>query len=377
MNNIFKILSVFVICVVVASCSKSSGTDPEPLRDYATQYTADLALINTYIDTHYITRDADYNVTFDTLLPTGGHTSIRTDVAFHLSDTTVLQNGVNYKIYYIKFREGTKNRPTQVDSVNVAYKGINLLKSATFDQSITPTWFKLQEVITGWSHILTNFHTGTYAPGTGGNGTTFDNFGAGVMFLPSGLAYYSSSAGTIPSYSPIIFSFKLYELRYRDHDGDGILSKDERRLSPLVNANVRWKENPLGNDYNGDGSIDTSTTLYDSDGDGVVDSTESYDIDGDGYVNMYDIDDDGDHVLTRVEIKQYTDPVTLKVHLFGFNGAVADDPTTPYDERLGIPRKYTGPVNNVTHLTTPLPSDYTDPTRLRRHLDPTSYPPYE
>ena len=377
MNNIFKILSVFVICVVVASCSKSSGTDPEPLRDYATQYTADLALINTYIDTHYITRDADYNVTFDTLLPTGGHSSIRTDVAFHLSDTTVLQNGVNYKIYYIKFREGTKNRPTQVDSVNVAYKGINLLKSATFDQAITPTWFKLQEVITGWSHILTNFHTGTYAPGTGGNGTTFDNFGAGVMFLPSGLAYYSSSAGTIPSYSPIIFSFKLYELRYRDHDGDGILSKDERRLSPLVNANVRWKENPLGNDYNGDGSIDTSTTLYDSDGDGIVDSTESYDIDSDGYVNMYDIDDDGDHVLTRVEIKQYTDPVTLKVHLFSFNGAAADDPTTPYDERLGIPRKYTGPVNNTTHLTTPLPADYTDPTRLRRHLDPTSYAPYE
>ncbi len=377
MNNIFKILSVFVICVVVASCSKSSNNDVEPLRDYTEQYTADLALINTYIDTHYITRDADYNVTFDTLLPTGGHSSIRTDPAFQLKDTLVAQDGIHYKVYFIKFREGTKDRPTQVDSVHVAYKGINLLKSATFDQAITPTWFKLQEVIKGWSHIIPNFHTGTYTPGTGGNGTTFDNFGAGVMFLPSGLAYYSSAAGTIPAYSPIIFSFKLYELRYRDHDGDGILSKDERRLSPLVNANVRWKENPLGNDYNGDGSIDISSTLYDSDGDGVVDSPESYDIDGDGYVNMYDIDDDGDHVLTRVEIKQYTDPITLKVHLFGFNGAVVDDPTTPYDERLGIPRKYTGPVNNTTHLTTPLPADYTDPTRLRRHLDPTNYPPYE
>ncbi len=303
MNNFFKILSVFVICVVVASCSKSSGTDIEPLRDYTEQYTADLALINTYIDTHYITRDADYNVTFDTLVPTGGHSSIRTDTAFHLSDTTVLQNGVHYKIYFIKFREGTKNRPTQVDSVNVAYKGINLLKSATFDQAITPTWFRLPEVISGWSHIITNFHTGTYTPGTGGNGTTFDNFGAGVMFLPSGLAYYSSSAGNIPSYSPIIFSFKLYELRYRDQDDDGVLSKDERKLDPIVNPLIRWKENPLGNDYNGDGSIDTSTTLYDSNGDGIPDATELYDIDRDGYVNMYDIDDDGDHVLTRVEIK--------------------------------------------------------------------------
>lgn len=378
MNNIFKILSVFVICVVVASCTTSDSTyNPEPLRDYATQYTADLALINTYIDTHYLTHDADYNVTFDTLLPTGGHSSIRTDPAFQLKDTTVAEDGINYKIYFIKFREGTKERPSQVDSVHVAYKGINLLKSATFDQAITPTWFKLQEVITGWSHILTNFHTGTYSPGTGGNGTTFDNFGAGVMFLPSGLGYYNSPAGTIPSYSPIIFSFKLIELRYRDHDSDGILSKDERKLPSYVSPLVRWKENPLGNDINVDGTIDTSSSLYDTNGDGVADSTEAYDIDGDGYINMYDIDDDGDHVLTRVEIKQYTDPITLKVHLFGFNGATVDDPTTPYDERLGIPRKYTGPVNSTTNLPTPVPADYTDPTRLRRHLDPTSYPPYE
>ncbi len=288
MNNIFKILSVFVICVLVASCTTSDSTyNPEPLRDYATQYTADLALINTYIDTHYLTHDADYNVTFDTLLPTGGHSSIRTDPAFQLKDTTVAEDGINYKIYFIKFREGTKERPTQVDSVHVAYKGINLLKSATFDQAITPTWFKLQEVITGWSHILTNFHTGTYSPGTGGNGTTFDNFGAGVMFLPSGVAYYNSPAGTIPSYSPIIFSFKLIELRYRDQDGDGVLSKDERELPSTVSPLLRWKENPY-------------TGGYDHNNDGVIDA---YDTDGDGYVNMYDIDDDGDHVLTRVEIK--------------------------------------------------------------------------
>ena len=291
MNNFFKILSVFVICVVVASCSKTSSADPIALRDYTEQYTADLALINTYIDTHYITRDADYNVTFDTLIPTGGHSSIRTDTAFQLRDTTVLQNGVNYKIYFIKFREGTKSRPTQVDSVNVAYKGINLLKSATFDQAITPTWFRLPEVISGWSHIITNFHTGTYTPGTGGNGTSFDNFGAGVMFLPSGLAYFSNGAGNIPSYSPIIFSFKLYELRYRDQDADGILSKDERKLDPLVNPLIRWKENPSDNLY----KIDNTGA--------VVTDVPFLDTDGDGFANMYDIDDDGDHVMTRVEIK--------------------------------------------------------------------------
>lgn len=383
MNNIFKILSVFVICVVIASCTNNDSTDPEPIRDYATQYATDLTTIDAYVNTHYMTVDpTNLDVTF-TKIPTGGtQQSIRLQTQYPLKDTTVFEDGINYKVYFIKFREGTKNRPTQVDSIHVAYKGVNIADATTggedvFDQAVTPAWFKLQEVVTGWSHILTNFHTGTYTPGTGGAGTTFNDFGAGVMFLPSGLAYYNGAAGTIPSYSPIIFSFKLYELRYRDHDADGVLSKDERKLPTNVSPLVRWKENPLGNDINNDGAIDTSTTLYDFDGDGVVDSRESYDIDGDGYVNMYDIDDDGDHVLTRVEIKQYTNPITLKSHLYSFNGASVDDPTTPYDERQGIPRKFTGTVNPISLLPTPLPSDYTDATRLRRHLDPTCYPPYE
>ena len=49
--------------------------------------------------------------------------------------------------------------------------------------------------------------------------------GAGVMFLPSGLAYFNGASGSIPSYSPLIFSFKLYAIKRADQDGDGILSR--------------------------------------------------------------------------------------------------------------------------------------------------------
>jgi hypothetical protein len=361
MNKIYKILSVFVFCVVLASCGGNNTTEDTPLRDYATQYATDLGLIDQYIDTHYLTYDADYNVTFDTLLPSSGHSSIRTDVAFHLSDTTVAEDGINYKIYFIKFREGDAlngKRPTQVDSVHVAYRGVNLKKSAQFDVAQLPVWFKLQEVITGWSHIIPNFKTGTYTAGTGGNATTFNNFGAGVMFLPSGLAYYNNSAGTIPVYSPIIFNFKLYELQYRDQDGDGILSKDERILSPITASNklTRWRENPyLGYDLNGDGTIDTSSTLYDSDGDGIVDSTELFDTDRDGIPNMYDIDDDGDNFTTKSETLQYVDPVTGKRHYYKYDGAAVDNPLTFYDETKGIPD---------------CSGNFTSPTRKRKYLDP-------
>lgn len=346
MNNIYKILSVVVFCVILASCSKSSTDDATPLRDYAEQYASDLASIESYIDTHYLTYDSDYNVTFDTLLTTSGHSSIRTDSSFHLGDTTVVEDGINYKVYFIKFREGAQRRPTQVDSVYVSYKGTKLKKKAitggedVFDTAQTPVWFKLQDVITGWSHIIPNFKTGTYTGGSAGNPIAYSNYGAGVMFLPSGLAYFNNSAGTISSYTPIVFSFKLVELQYRDHDGDGILSKDERNLtepSPLnINPLTNWCENPyLGYDFNGDGTL------------------EIYDTDKDGIPNMYDIDDDGDNYTTRSETKKRTADLILTGPL----GHYPFNPTST--ETKGVPN-----CGN---------SDFSSSTRLRKYLDPTCH----
>jgi len=328
MNNIFKILSVFVLCVIVASCSKST-TDPVPLRDYTEQYITDSTAISEYIDTHYLTYDSNYNVTFDTLLPTSGHLSIRHEqVAYELDDTIVVDNDVNYKVYFIKFNEGDTNvgkRPTPVDSVHVAYRGVKL-DGVQFDSASNPVWFTLQDVIKGWAGIIPNFHTGTYSTAPGPNPITYSNFGAGVMFLPSGLAYYSGTTGTIDAYSPLIFTFKLFELQYRDHDRDGILSKDE------VPSDAALLYNPA-----------------------------KYDSDGDGYANMYDIDDDGDHFTTISELLRYTD-ANGKKYYYKFNGAAVDDPLTPFDDTQGIPSR-SGSPGSYTY-------DYTTPNRIRKHLDP-------
>ncbi len=366
MNNIFKILFVFVFCSLLASCGDDTP-ETTPLRDYAEQYATDIDAIDDYVDTHFMTVDpTNFDVTF-TEIPTGGtQQSIRTQTLYPLEDTLVKEDGIEYKVYYIKFREGDAvngKRPTQVDSVHVSYRGVRLTDDQ-FDSAASPLWFGLQDVITGWSHIIPNFKTGTYTTSSGPNPITFNDFGAGVMFLPSGLAYYNNAAGTIPEYSPIIFSFKLYELRYRDHDRDGILSKDERKLSSSLASTdplspnfykLRWRENPFsGYDYDGDGTV------------------EIYDIDGDGTPNMVDIDDDGDGVLTKLERKYV---VGLNTYYYPFNGATVDNTSTPIDERRGIPRKFTG-FNISTNTIQGVQADFTDPERLRRHLDPTCKPPY-
>ena len=349
MNNIYKILSVVVFCIVLAACSKNSTADPVPIRDYATQYAADKDTIDKYLSTHYMTVDpTTFDVTFTKILPGGTQQSIKDQTQYPLKDTVVIQDGINYHIPFIKFREGdiiNGKRPTQVDSIHVAYKGVTMTdhpntpinpNEIDFDIAVNPVWFKLQDVISGWTHSLTNFHTGTYTT----NPTTFINYGAGIMFLPSGLAYYNNATTNISSYSPIIFTFKLCEVHYRDQDGDGILSKDERKLDPNISPLLRWKENPAGNIYK-----------FDNDGNLVID-VPFLDSDSDGIPDMYDTDDDGDHVLTRVETVKNPTDITLASPLghYPFNPT----PTEP----KGVPN---------------CSGDFTTPTRLRKYLDPSCH----
>jgi hypothetical protein len=270
MNKYFKIVLFLVIGITIASCSKSDSTSTVALRAYPVQYAADMDSINKYIDTHYLTVDSDYNVTM-TKIPVGGtQQSIRLQQTYQLKfiEAQNDEHDVNYKIYYLKLREGTNQSTSAVDSVYVSYRG-TLVSDVQFDYSENPIWFQLESVVAGWGEIIPLFKTGTYDTTEGPNPTTFTNFGAGVMFLPSGLGYYNQVASAyIPYYSPLIFSFKLKSQRSRDHDRDGVLSKYE-----------------------------VSTAVVDQ-------KPKDYDSDGDKTPNYYDIDDDGDRYMTKNEIRK-------------------------------------------------------------------------
>ena len=272
MTKLVKILSFLTLVVFFASCTTNNNSVATvALRDYTEQYNVDLDSIDDFIDTHHMTVDSDYNVTFSEIEVGGTEVSIRNQTEYPLRDTLVQNDdhGVNYKIYYIKFREGVSQNPSSVDSVYVSYKG-NLLDVTQFDYAPNPIWFQLQSVVPGWAEIIPLFKTGTYDTTVNENPVAFSNYGAGLMFLPSGLGYYNAiPSASIGAYSPLIFSFKLRKLRYRDHDRDGILSKDE---------------------------INPSTAV------GVSHKPIDYDSDGDGYANMYDQDDDDDRYLTKREI---------------------------------------------------------------------------
>lgn len=320
MNNFFKIIFLFTFGLIAVSCNKDNDNNVAPLRDYTEQYTKDIAIIETYMQTHYmeVTNNPgatdDQNVTF-TLIPEGGtQTSIWDQTTYPILTryVSVNQNDVDitYKIYYIQLRQGTganSKSPSNVDRVLTSYRGeyifssteqvdgvdVTTIKSDEFEELINPqNYFNLTSVIRGWSEIFPQFKTGTYSGNLDGSTSYFD-FGAGIMFIPSGIAYFGSATGGIPAYSPLIFSFKLYEIQRIDHDGDGIFSYQEDLATSTVYS---------------DGTV----TVTEGVPDGYVyslakDIVNHDDTDSDGIPDFLDVDDDGDFFTTKSEIKN---PIT-------------------------------------------------------------------
>lgn len=291
MNKFKLYFLVISVTLILFSCNKEDDVTIIPVRDYASQYETEIVTIENYLKTSYVKEvidnpgfSDDQDVTI-AKIPAGNTTLVSIWDDPRLTFKPVELHGITYKLYYLNLRQGdieNGSSPCRVDNVLNAYAGSYLyddsetndagvttidIETTPFDRNDYPSiFFALNDLIRGWQEILPLFNTGTYdASANPNNPAIYQNFGAGVMFIPSGLGYYNSGTSSIPAYSPLIFTFKLYDLKRVDSDGDGIYSYQE--------------------DANGNGDITDDDT------------------DGDGTINIFDIDDDGDGVLTKNEIK--------------------------------------------------------------------------
>ena len=361
MKTLFKIVLLVSLTLMLFGCP-SDDSATVSFRERQEVYDENIVDIEAYLKSNYITIDANGNAEVNKILDGGTETSIwnqysedggLTFPSFTVkndSRTTLLTDGkiddpVDYKLYYILLDEGDGAEPKSVDSTFVSYKGWNL-SNVVFDQNNSGTWFSFPDSnasISGFRQILSKVKTASSFVINSNGSVSYSNSGNVIVFIPSGLAYFSGARANINQYSSIAFQIKLHALKERDNDKDRILDKYED-----LNNN---------NDYFDD------------------------DTDGDMIPDFLDTDDDGDAFLTKFEIRHSittgTSPNEVTTYYYyPFDGAATDDPLTPYDDRRGIPRKFTGPIISPSTLPSPLESDFTSSPRLRRHLDATSKPPF-
>ncbi|WP_308993939.1 hypothetical protein QLS71_001195 [Mariniflexile litorale] len=289
--NLRKV-TLYLVCLIigVVSCKKDDNPDPVvvEIRDRAEQQLSDMDSIHKYLDSHYYNSEEIANlgtaaslsdivitklVAGETEAPVG-HTKLRVAVG---EPKTTNYAGIIYEYYVLKLNQGGGSEtPKFCDRILYHYEGFTL-DDVVFDYSVNPADSNLigngvndAGLIAGWRKVIPAFNTAESFVENGDGTVTYLNKGLGVMFLPSGLAYFSSATGSISAYSPIIFKFELLQTSENDHDGDGVPSYLE--------------------DLNNDGEFYVN---YED----LTDTTDD-DTNGNGYANYIDADDDGDGIST-------------------------------------------------------------------------------
>ncbi len=268
LKNLFFILA---LGFVIFSCKKDDSTDV--VFDAAAQSLLDDEALIEYLQTHYL-NDVDGGI--------WAITNNETPLMGQVETQNVLHNDISYKLYYLIQNEGSTISPSGVDSINYTYTGM-LLDSTVFDSKTNFSWGRssLDKLIVGWQYGFTNFKGGTVVQNPD-ESFYYENFGKGILFIPSGLGYgnLGSQTGAIGVNDPLIFEITLQDVKLRDHDLDGILSKFE----DLNNDN-----NFLNDDTDED--LIPNYLDVDDDNDGIL--TRDEDANGDGNPLNDDTDNDG------------------------------------------------------------------------------------
>lgn len=317
MNFLKKFFNAVTICGLLTllmslSCSKDEDEVPVTLiRDFTAQRNSDMEVIEKFLYENTYEINANQDIIFKPYvalgtarlkeLPTSG------SIFPQLRSKNVSLHSVNggYTVYYIVFNEGnTAKRPTILDEVFTAYRGIYLQNTdgvlgvtEEFETTPYPTsLLSLTSVIRGWREIFPLFGTGTVDTTNPNGPSIYQNFGVGAIFIPSGLAYFNEERREgliikIPSYSPLVFTIKLYDVKRADQDGDKVES---------MNEIVR--------------NADDTFTLTDTDADGTPDYAD-IDDDNDGFPTLNEITKLDGSYYNFIDIPNCTPSGTVKKHL--------------------------------------------------------------
>ena len=308
-------LYIFLISILFVGFSCGDDGDDDvievPEADRTEQQVIDNDSLVGYLQTHYVNElilinnpsilfnDIEINeLPEDGDLPDPDQNSLLIDL---VETFTTTYFDVEYDYYVLKVNQGgSDNSPNFSDKVRVSYEGI-LMDNTVFDSSISPADFDLTSTIAGWGRVLPEFNNAEDFIINSDGTVTYNNPGIGIMFIPSGLGYYSASAGSVPLYSNLIFKFKIYQSEVNDHDFDNVPSH-----------------------------------LEDLDGDYDLTDDNS---DDDSFADFVDSDDDNDGTLTIDEdLEPDTDPNVVRDGDGDPTNDIGDgDPTNDDTDGDGIP----------------------------------------
>lgn len=337
-------LYLLTITTLFFSCNSDDDDDTVPFveADRTEQQAIDKDSLLAYLSSHYYNSGFfenegtySYSDVIISELPTdedGNYLALpdpenNTLLSQAVETRTTEYLDVNYEYYVLNITQGEGDSPMYTDRIRVRYEGSSVSDGDVFDYTVTPIDLylhgngtnEIRDAIRAWQLVLPTFNTADNW-GINNGSVDYTNFGMGVMFVPSGLAYFSDLAATGSSYDNLIFKFDLLQFEVVDHDDDGIPCYAE--------------------------DADNDSNLYNDD------------TDEDGWPNFIDRDDDGDDVLTIDELISTTyDPIS------------SDDPDPIFAEDEFVRSRTQNNDGTITIKTVTIADSNSD--TIPDYLDPT------
>ncbi|WP_290696830.1 hypothetical protein [Lacinutrix sp.] len=314
------LIPILTLLLITFSCKDDDLEDfiAVPDRDRDEVNDENDAEIRSYLDTHFFNyEDFDFSdatnpannefiVVLDTISADNG-TQNKTPLSFYLENPTndypklyiktVVQDDIDYNLYILKVREGEGEEINALDAAAMLYSG-TIVDGSVFDSQVnieSGQPFNLTGVgivggvVAGFREGVIEFKTSTgFIENTDGS-ITYKDHGVGVVFMPSGLGYFSlPPIGSIPQYSPLFFNLKIISRTNTDFDLDGIPSHLEHPDGDIT-----------GDEDNSDDDLLVDFIDNDDDDDGILtsDEVEQKEYEGNG-INQF---------MTKAEAQDYFD----------------------------------------------------------------------
>ena len=276
-----------VALLALLACNNDDDSNNGPTLRDLTEVTAENETdLQAYLKTHFYNyeefenppADFDYKIVFDTI---AGDNAGKTPLIERpeLRDTVIKIDDVPQKMYMLIARQGASGEHASLgDQVVVKYEASYMSGIVQDGSNVEVTFRTLSEGLTeGFAWFCTKLNVGTgYDEANQPNDGTIvwnNDYGIGAVFVPAGLAYYSSG-----NYNPYIFKLDMLAYSYADQDR-------------IYDYNLRQEiSSPDGipsslEDINGNGDPRDD----DSDGDGIPDYLDADD-DNDGILTIYEYD---------------------------------------------------------------------------------------
>lgn len=216
------ILILFAVSVLAVSCKKDDDYKEEPPRDrgeeaIAAQNEIEEFLSNyayNYEDFENPREDFDYRVVFDSIAPGSDRTPLIEQVDYKMVED-LYEPEVKYKLYYLKVAQGEGPAVADAEVAHITYETWRLSNNELLERtgSSEPKPFVMDNKFsnTGLKEVLKEFNAADGFIENEDGTISYEGFGIGAAFVPSGLAFYNQPplGALIGYYNQLIYTFHV------------------------------------------------------------------------------------------------------------------------------------------------------------------------